>query len=311
MNLDVKKKTIAILVPFFGQWPKWIELFVDSIRRNETIDFFFFTDCNTTIFKGIKNISYEITSFEEYVDRYKKLLGDDIQIPNAYKICDLRPFFGLVHEDIIREHDFFGWTDIDLFFGDIRSFYTNQIISENDVLSTHRTRLSGHFALLRNIEKHRTIGYEIYRWKQSLQNPEFVGIDEHGLTNALQMTFFDKVAEKFKISSKNVVLNAIRKHKTKRHYFVEQYTTPFTPIPWIDGTLNSSQPEVWFYDKGVITNERDQGKQFMYLHLMNFKSSQWRADGTEAPWDKGFVYLVNDLNKKIVINSQGIKSVHS
>ena len=302
-------QSIILIIPYFGKWPIWMELYLDSIKRNETIDFFFITDCDTSLLEEIKNISYERTTFEEYIRRYKILLGEDIKIPNAYKICDLRPFFCLVHEDIIKKYDFFGWTDVDLFFGSIRSFYTNEILTKFDVLSTHKTRLSGHLALLRNTENHKTIGFEIYNWRQALQNPEFVGIDEHGITNALQMTFFDKAAEKLRFSKNNKVLNVMRKLKTRKHYFVEQYTTPFTPIPWIDGTLNSDQPNEWFYDRGTITNSRDEGKKFIYLHLMNFKSSTWRADRTKAPWQDGFDYAVEDFDDTIKIDLKGIKNL--
>lgn len=302
-------QSIVLIIPYFGKWPVWMELYLDSIKRNVTIDFFFITDCNTSLLDGIKNISFEKITFEEYIRRYKDLLGEDIKIPNAYKICDLRPFFGLVHKDTIKKYDFFGWTDVDLFFGSIRSFYTNEILTKYDVLSTHKTRLSGHLALLRNIEYHKTIGYKIYNWRQALQNPEFVGIDEHGITNALQMTFFDKAAEKLRFSKNNIVLNVIRKLKTSKHYFVEQYTTPFTPIPWIDDTLNSDQPNEWFYDQGTITNSRDAGKKFIYLHLMNFKSSTWRADGTKAPWQDGFDCVVEDFDDTIKIDLKGIKSL--
>jgi len=302
-------QSVILIVPYFGKWPVWMDLYLDSIKRNPAINFHFITDCETAIFESIPNISFEETTLTEYVDRYKKLLGDDIQIPNAYKICDLRPFFGLVHQEITHSYDFFGWTDVDILFGDIRSFYTDEILSRFEVLSTHKTRLSGHLALLKNNEKHRTIGFKIYNWKQALQNPCFIGIDEHGITNALQMTLFDKIAEKLKFSKDNLILNLIRKTKTTKHYFVEQFTTPFTPIPWIDGSLNSAQPDEWFYDKGFVTNSRDTGRKSIYLHLMNFKSSTWRADGTVAPWQSGFDYSVKDLKRKVQIDLKGIKNI--
>lgn len=90
--------------------------------------------------------------------------------------------------------------------------------------------------------------------KKPLQNPKFVGIDEHGLTNALTMTFWDKLSEKLKMPWIAQVFSWRRKQKTKRYYFVEQYTTPFTTIPWLDGSINNDQPEEWFYNKGKVTN---------------------------------------------------------
>lgn len=299
---------IIFIIPYFGKWPIWMELYLDSLRRNPTIDFLFITDCDTTVLDGIPNVRYKRSSFERYIDKYRELLGKEINIPNPYKICDLRPFYALVHAEDIKTYDFFGWTDLDLVLGNLRQFYTEQILKNHDVLSTHESRLSGHCALLRNTPKHKLIGYKIYRWKESLKNPQFVGIDEHGITNALQMTLLDKVAEKMKFSKNNALCNFIRRFKIRKHYFVEQYTTPFTPIPWIDGSLNEDQPNEWRYFQGVITNTRDIGRNFMYLHFMNFKSSQWRINKSEAPWEKNLNFNVVNYEDIVEIDDAGIKN---
>lgn len=296
-------KSIALLIPYFGKWPAWMPLFLDSIERNETIDFHFITDCDTSI-STAKNIYFHPTSFEAYVANAEKKIGAPINVPNAYKICDLRPFFGIIHHDIIKNYDFYGWTDTDIFFGNIRQFYTNDLLNKYEVLSSHKIRLAGHLALLRTTKKYTQLGYKVYDWQKAVKNPNFVGIDEHGMTNALCMTFWDKIFEKLKLSTDNFVLNALRKWKKRKYYFVEQYSTPFTPIPWLDGSINSAQPDTWFYHQGTITNDRDGDRKFMYLHLMNFKSSLWRADGTEAIW-KDNNYL-GDVKSKIIITLTGI-----
>lgn len=302
-------KTIILLIPYFGKWPEWIELYLDTIRKNPTINFLFITDCEISSLENISNVIIHKSSFEMYIERYKAILGSDIQITNPYKICDLRPFFGIIHENDIKHYDFFGWTDVDLLYGDIRSYYSDDILSKYDVLSTHKNRLSGHLALLKNTSYFRKIGYKIYKWKEALQNPNFVGIDEHGITNALTMTFWDKVSEKFNQKWISKLFFLIQNQKTKRYYFIEQFTTPFISMPWIDGTVNSQHPDVWYYKDGEITNNRDGDRRFIYLHFMNFKSSTWRHDGTKAPWEslnKICYCTPNDMIKGIKIDSTGI-----
>ena len=91
-------------------------------------------------------------------------------------------------------------------------------------------------------------------------------------------------------------------------YLVEQYTTPFTRKPWLDNSLDNAQPDEWFYRDGEITNSRDD-REFMYLHLMNFRSNRWRHDGTRAPWeDASCVCRATpaDMKAGIVINNSGI-----
>ncbi|MEY3499836.1 MAG: hypothetical protein RL308_1505 [Bacteroidota bacterium] len=300
-------KKIGLLIPYFGKWPEWIDLFIDSVERNSTIDFHFLTDCDTSVSNG-PNIHFHSMTFADYVKNAEEKIGIPINVPNPYKICDLRPMFGLIHYELIKNYDLFGWTDVDLLFGDIRSFYTNELLKNYEVFSTHSTRISGHLALIKNTEENRNKYLSIYKWQEALQNPRFVGIDEHGLTNAFTMTLFDKVNEKFKLNINNPITRYFKNKKLRKLYMKEQYTTPFLSLKWLDGSLNSAQPTTWFYHQGKVTNDRDQ-KSFIYIHFMNFKSSQWRHDGTKAPWEgENSIYHLSktSLNSIVRIDLNGI-----
>lgn len=304
-------KSIALIIPYFGEFPEWTPLFFETIRRNPTIDFHFFTDCKYD--KSIPdNAIMHHLSFDKYVKHANSFIDFDFAPPNAYKLCDLRPLFGLIHFDVIKDYDFYGWTDMDILFGDIRSFYTADILNGYEILSTHAHTISGHLALFKNKKQHREQFKKIYNWKKALQNPEFVGIDEHGITNSYLYSFWEKAYYKFGLRSPKALRNAVRKIKARKIYLVEQYTTPFIQRPWLDGTVNSRQPDIWFYADGFITNSRDKGKNFIYLHLMNFKSSTWRHDGTSAPWndlDKIVHATPDDMKIGIQIDNSGIHPI--
>jgi hypothetical protein len=236
-------------------------------------------------------------------------LGVELKAASGIKLCDLRPFIGCLHADVFKNYDFYGWTDSDILFGDIRSFYTNEILDQYEVFSTHGIRISGHLSLFRNTKRNRFMFRKIYKWKEALENPSFVGIDEHGITNAYTMTIFDRINEKFKWRIRNGITRYFSSLKKKKLYLEEQYTTPFTIIPWIDGSINSYQPDIWFYKNGKITNNRDRDRNFIYLHFMNFKSSEWRHDGTKAPWE-GMENIckatVEDMEGGLIIDKNGI-----
>jgi hypothetical protein len=272
---------------------------------NATVDFHFITDCDTSI-SSAPNVFFHPSTFPNYVENAKKVLNVPMNIPTPYKLCDLRPFFGIIHTEIVEKYDFFGWTDVDLVFGDIRSFYTDELFAKYDVLSSHEIRLAGHCALLRSSKKYREMGFKVYNWQNALMNPHFVGIDEHGMTNALCMTFWDKLSEKLKMPWIASLFRWRRNKKMKAFYFTEQYSTPFITIPWIDGSVNSEQPNEWFYREGEITNTRDGARKFMYLHFMNFKSSQWRADNTKAPWEDLPTYCDGTFSTTAIIDTKGI-----
>lgn len=301
-------KNIVFLIPYFGKFPEWAPLYFETLKRNPSVKFIFYTDCETKGFEA-PNIIFRKLSFDHYIEQVKKITGINFKPASPYKLCDLRPLYPLVHYDDIKDAHFYGWTDMDLLFGDIRSFYTDDILNRYDVFSTHTIRISGHMALFRNTARNRNMYKKIYDWKNKLEHPHFVGIDEHGITNAYTMTFFDKFNEKFKTKIDNKFTSFIKQRRLKRLYMKEQYTTPFFSQPWIDGSRYSQQPDTWFYKDGRITNSRDGERSFLYIHFMNFKNSQWRHDGTKAPWEgRGKICFATpaDMKDGLVINPVGI-----
>jgi hypothetical protein len=295
------KHSICILIPYFGRLPEWFSLYFETLKRNETIDFLFFTDCDTAAFQA-PNVKFHQMTFGEYVDLVNSRADLGFAPLNAYKLCDLRPFFGLVHYLEIRTYDFYGYCDVDLFLGDIRSFYTNVLLKKFDVFSTHEQIISGHFALFRNTPMNRTMGFELGGWKEKLHAKEHLGIDE------LMLKAYRKVYLRVSQMA-NPLLRFLHSRRLSRLFLREQYTSPFTPIPWLDGSLNSAQPDIWYYRDGKITNSRDGNREFMYLHFMNFKSSKYRHDNTPAPWEgKPRICFATpeDMKKGIKISPEGI-----
>ena len=220
-----REPSVVIFIPYFGAWPVWGDLFFETARRNSTIDFLVFADCDAEAFAA-PNIHIRPTLFEDYVQRARSWLGLPFDPPDGYKICDLRPMFGALHEEEFSGYDFYGWCDTDLLFGDIRSFYTNEVLARYHVLSTHADRISGHFALFRNTRRNRTMYRRIYRWQRRLLEPAFIGLDEHGLTNAYLLTVFDTANEKFawRLDNPLTRLSAARRQspdvpggRTRRH----------------------------------------------------------------------------------------------
>jgi hypothetical protein len=277
------------------------------VKSNPKLDFQFFTDCETDAYSS-PNVVFRKMSFKEYVKKAQSMIPTPINIPNAYKICDLRPLFGQIHSEEIEGYDFYGWMDIDLLLGNVLSFYTPEILNSYDVITTHSDRIAGHFSLFRNNTRNKGMYKKIYRWEEALNNPEFVGIDENGITRAYTETILDKIRDKFNLQFNLPFTKGLKKLNTRKIYFVEQYTTPFLPKPWLDGTLNSEQPSNWTYVDGTISNNRDD-RNFLYLHFMNFKNSQWRHDGTKAPWEgkeKICFAQAHDLKTGVRIDLNGI-----
>lgn len=82
-----------------------------------------------------------------------KKLGFNVSIDNPYKLCDFKPAYGFILAEIIEEYDFWGHADIDVIYGNIRSFITEKMMNEYELITAHHISLSGTFTLFRNNKK--------------------------------------------------------------------------------------------------------------------------------------------------------------
>jgi hypothetical protein len=117
-------------------------------------------------------------SFEECCKRIQKVFDFEISIPTPYKLCDYKPSYFLIFNDLLKGCDFFGWGDLDLILGNIREFVTEEVLEKYDVISGW-----GHLTLLRNTEYWTTFfmkeveGFKSY--KDVYQDPRNFGFDEY------------------------------------------------------------------------------------------------------------------------------------
>jgi len=258
------KYSIIKIIPYFGQWPEWINFYIESCKANPDIDWLFYTDCAEPENKA-PNVRYINLSFDDY----KKLVSEKLKInfnpSSPYKLCDLKPAYGLIHKDEISSYDFYAFGDIDIVYGDIRKFITDEILDKYQVISTHEKRISGHFALFRNTEQLRNAFKLIPGWQQDLEDIEHKGIDESQyskifLKHKKHPLFLRKLWSLFNSYQRRVL-------------FKEQYSTILSPIPWWNGAKN--HPQEWYWKNGHLTNNSDGDREFMYLHFMNWKSNRW------------------------------------
>lgn len=119
-------KKILLINCYFGTYPDYFELFLDSCKNNKSIDFLLFTDCK--IEEVPKNVQIIYINFEELKIKIQKKFDFQITLNTPYKLCDYKPAYGYIFEENIKGYDFWGYCDIDLLFGDLRKFLTEEIL---------------------------------------------------------------------------------------------------------------------------------------------------------------------------------------
>jgi hypothetical protein len=267
MSTDLKR--ICLVVPWFGPWPEWTPLFLQSCRFNPTIDWLIPTDQPAPA-DVPPNVRITTQSLIAYRDRIAAAVGQPLEWLDGYKLCDCKPLTGAIHEAELAGYDYWGISDIDIIYGDIRAFYTPEILT-HDSISAHDERVAGHFSLFANTPTMRDAYRRIWCWRDAISDRSARGFDD---------THFTRL---FLPRSKMRWRDRIRYPHISEGYFQEQFSTDLRPHTWIDGT--SEFPSVWSWHNGRLTTNKSGDRQFMYCHFTHWNSARWTGEAY-APWKK-------------------------
>lgn len=135
-------KSIVILFPYFGVLPIQYNMWRASALCNSSIDYIFFTDAEV---KPASNIIVHKISFDVFRQMVQSKFDFPIILDRPYKICDYRPAFAYILSEYVKGYDFWGWGDLDVVYGDIRHFVTDDVLSRFKMISGY-----GHFTLYKN-----------------------------------------------------------------------------------------------------------------------------------------------------------------
>lgn len=139
---------IALVMPYFGKFPNYFQLWIDSAAKNAFIDFFVFTDNDKSQYLQYPNIKWINMDFTEIKDRISNILPYKICLDKPYKLCDFRPLFGLIFESFISQYDFWGHCDADIIWGRLNYFLSEDILNLHDKIYDR-----GHLCLYRNTKE--------------------------------------------------------------------------------------------------------------------------------------------------------------
>lgn len=116
-------------------------------------------------------------SFDELKKHIEEKL--ELKLPNIapYKLCDFRPAYGVLFEELVKNYDFWGYGDIDLIYGELDKFITDDLLKNNDLLAFKKGHMHGPFSLYRNNEEVNLL-YSKGNFKEIFQAEEYLSYDE-------------------------------------------------------------------------------------------------------------------------------------
>lgn len=135
-------KSILFILPYFGKFPNYFSLFLNSCRANSSINWLLITDIPIQDLDIPNNVFLQRKTFEEIQQLIA--LKFQIRIQRPYDLCKFRVAYADLFPEAL-DYDFWGFCDCDLIWGNLRDFITDDILRKYDKISWR-----GHMTLFRN-----------------------------------------------------------------------------------------------------------------------------------------------------------------
>ena len=169
--------SIRLVTTWSGPLPKYLPLFLGTAAHNPTVEFLFVAD-SPQPYALPSNVRWVERSLPDLLNGMSDRLGCDLRRAEPFKLCDVRPAFGVALADLLEGCDFWGNVDCDLVLGNLRAFATDERLANHDILSFKGRRyVHGPLTLWRNDEAINRI-YELADWRRTFEAAEYLGFDE-------------------------------------------------------------------------------------------------------------------------------------
>lgn len=266
----------VFLVPYFGKFPNYIQLWLNSCKKNETFEWIMMTDCNCknlSIPKNVRIINSKLSDIEEIL---KSKIDSKIRIKTPYKLCDFRVVYWIILDHFKIEYDFWGYCDIDLLFGDLNKFITDDILNKHDKILSN-----GHLTLFSSSKDMKYLYRKkgsIYSWEEVFFSNKNFGFDEHHGIN--------KICNKngYKEYKNLSIIADINSHFKNFYLFYE----PFNEKKQFFSLNNGKIIQTYFIGKEKFERE------YIYIHLQKRKIN---------------INIDNINSDNYLINNRGINNI--
>ena len=247
-NASGYMKKIVLIIPYYGKWPVWFPAFLESCKWNKEVNWLFVTDIREP--EGHpENVSFLKMTFEEASSFINEKVGMHVNLKNPRKFCDLKPAYGHIFEDYIGAYDYWGFCDIDIIWGNIRSFLEAIHYEDFDIVTSIKKTIAGHFTILRN-EPELTLLYRTDDQYIPIYKEERYGwFDENTFAKIVEQKSHNN---EIKVYWDQFLLNVERGRDSHQDYHLDR----------------------WKFNKGNVTDLKandGSGKDIMYLHFINWK----------------------------------------
>lgn len=250
----------CIIAAYFGKFPELFSGWLISIKHNTDFDFLLVTDQvveRKNLPSNLRVVNMTLVKMKEMA---KQKLGiNEIVLETPYKCCDYKPVYGIIFQDYIKEYEFVGNCDLDMIFGDLKEFITDDIWG-----NYHKILPLGHLAFYKNVREvldyYKLEGKVFADYKKAFTTNENCVFDEEVGINSIYR------CNKLPIYDKYIMADiSERNHRMKLTSMSIEKNTDFRNYDY----------QIFVYKNGKIIryfiDEKDciRRDEFVYLHAKN------------------------------------------
>ncbi len=302
---------ICLIIPYFGILPDYFKFFLKSCAENPSYNWLIISNDNTH-YEYPNNVDFIEMSFEGCKKIIQSKFDFEVSINRPHKLCDFKPAYGYIFQNYIENYDYWGYTDIDLIYGDLSKFYIDYIIKSYDKIGS-----LGHLTLFKNSKyinelfKSRING--AYSYKHAFSSDPYMGFDEwHGKIGNINKIFEN---QNLRILKNNYGLNFSSKHfnfKETGNFNTHSRKYDVRETNGIIATCEKNR----IYKYEVVNNQIERTEYpYIHFHKRKINFPQWAINSDYLivpnkiiPLDKNITPgLIKFYSKKPFIDKQYLK----
>lgn len=169
-------KNCCFVIPYFGSFPNYFQLFLNSCRYNPDFNWLIFSD-DTADYDYPSNVKLIKMTFDELKEHIQSFFDFEIVLPSPYKLCDYKPSYGYVFHEYLKDFRFWGYCDIDVIMGNLSHYLTFELLENYDKIFC-----LGHMTLFKNTEDINRLFLSEFNgvllYKRAFSTDEIVTFDE-------------------------------------------------------------------------------------------------------------------------------------
>jgi hypothetical protein len=247
--------SICAIGLYYGKFNNYFPLWLKSCSYNSKIDFIIVTDIELD-FDTPRNVKTIKKTLQEIKDLACKKFDMNVALERPYKCCDLRPFYGILFSEYLKDYDYWGWFDFDVIFGNLwTALIANKYTDYDKFLPL------GHLSFLKNTDSvnryYLLDGSRCGDYKTVLSTEKNCLFDENCGINAMMLKNKKSLFMKRIFADISPIFNrfTLSKYCSLDSEYVENY--PEQVFYWENGRVLRD----YVKDETIHTDE------FMYLHM--------------------------------------------